>query len=63
MGCAGLLLLSARNSANARVVQRRRRCWPRVKSLKINKRSNAGVAGSALQNRGLQVRFLPGLLW
>jgi hypothetical protein len=24
--------------------------------------SNAGVAASALQNRGLQVRFLPGLL-
>ena len=33
-----------------------------AKSLKINERFNAGVAGSALQNRGLQVRFLPGLL-
>ena len=29
--------------------------------LRINKRCNAGVAGSALPNRGLQVRFLPGL--
>src|SRR5439155_25423419 len=53
---------SARNRVNAGVVQRRRRCWPGPKSLKINKGFNAGVAGSALQNRGLQVRFLPGLL-
>jgi len=30
--------------------------------LKINKRFNAGVAAVALQNRGLPVRFLPGLL-
>src|SRR5713226_7764956 len=52
---------SARISANAGVVQRRRRCSPKAKSLKINKRSNAGVARSGLQNRGLQVRFLPGL--
>jgi hypothetical protein len=29
--------------------------------LKINKRCNAGVARSGLQNRGLQVRVLPGL--
>jgi hypothetical protein len=29
--------------------------------LKINKACNAGVARSGLQNRGLQVRFLPGL--
>src|SRR5438876_3818033 len=53
---------SARISANTGVVQRRRRCSLRAKSLKINKRFNPGVAGSALQNRGLQVRFLPGLL-
>jgi len=33
-----------------------------AKSLKINKRCNAGVARRGLQNRGLQVRFLPGLL-
>src|SRR3989454_10870112 len=52
---------SARISANAGVVQRRRRCSLRAKSLKINEPFNAGVAGSALQNRGLQVRFLPGL--
>src|SRR2546425_10018654 len=32
-----------------------------AKSLKINNGCNAGVAGVALQNRGLQVRFLPGL--
>ena len=31
--------------------------------MKINKRCNASVAGSALQNRGLQVRFLPGLFF
>jgi hypothetical protein len=60
-GCARRLLLSARISANAGVVQQRRRWWPKAKSLKINKGSNAGVAGSGLQNRGLQVRFLPGL--
>ena len=52
---------SARISANAGVVQQRRRRWLKPKSLKINERSNAGVAGGALQNRGLQVRFLPGL--
>ena len=57
----GMLVLSARISANAGVVQQRRRCWPGAKSLKINKRCNAGVARSGLQNRGLQVRVLPGL--
>jgi len=62
MGCAGRLLPSARISANAGVVQQRRRWWPKAKSLKINNRSNARVARSGLQNRGLQVRVLPGLL-
>src|SRR5260370_32193492 len=52
----------ARISANAGVVQQRRRRWLKPKSLKINEGCNAGVAGGALQNRGLQVRFLPGLL-
>ena len=51
-GTRGLLFLSARISANAGVVQQRRRWWPKAKSLKINKRYNAGVAGSGLQNRG-----------
>jgi hypothetical protein len=54
-------LNSARISANADVVQQRGRRRPKDKSLKINKPCNAGVARSALQNRGLQVRFLPGL--
>src|SRR5260370_32192521 len=53
---------SARISANAGVVQQRRRWWPKAKSLRINKSCNAGVARSGLQNRGLQVRVLPGLL-
>jgi hypothetical protein len=57
-----LAFLSARISANAGVVQRRRRWWLGAKSLKTNKRCNAGVAGSGLQNRGLLVRFQPGLL-
>src|SRR5439155_24855601 len=34
----------------------------RSESLKINKRYNAGVDRSALQNRALQVRVLPSLL-
>src|SRR5712692_50510 len=55
-------LLSARSSVSAGGVQQRRRWWPKAKSLKLNKRCNAGVARSGLQNRGLQVRFLPGLL-
>src|SRR5437588_12274432 len=59
--CTGRAFISARNSANAGVVQQRRRCSLGAKSLKINKRFNAGVATVALQNRGLQVRFLPGL--
>jgi hypothetical protein len=60
-GGPGLPTVSARISANAGVVQQRRRWWLRAKSLKINKRCNAGVARSGLQNRGLQVRVLPGL--
>jgi len=52
---------SARNSANAGVVQQRRRCSLGAKSLKINKRFNAGVAAATLQNRGLLVRVQPGL--
>jgi hypothetical protein len=58
---SGRLVLSARVSANAGVVLQRGRCCAKAKSLKINKRCNAGVARNGLQNRGLQVRFLPGL--
>src|SRR2546425_12640402 len=58
---AGDSAQSARISANAGVVQQRRRCWLSAKSLKINTAFDAGVARSALQNRGLQVRVLPGL--
>jgi hypothetical protein len=58
---AGPACGSARISVHAGVVQQRRRWWRKAKSLKINKRCNAGVARSGLQNRGLQVRFLPGL--
>src|SRR5260370_32946666 len=47
---------SARISANAGGVQQRRRCWLKAKSLKINKRLDAGVARSGLQNRGLPVQ-------
>ena len=51
--CSSRQRFSARNSANAGVVQRRPRRWHRAKFLKINKPFDAGVSGSALQNRGL----------
>ena len=49
------------NSASAGVGERRGRRVRERKCLKLKSGSNARVAREPLQNRGLQVRFLPGL--
>ncbi len=52
MGRGGRLLLSARISANAGGVQQRRRCWPKAKSLKINKRATPALLGVGSKTGG-----------